>query len=382
MQRLNRRQFLLTSAAAGGALALAACGGGGSAAGNSTGAGGSARSGGSPRWGMTPEQESAWQQIEAAANKEGSVTYYAQGIITPSQVPMFMEAFKKSYPGITVDLVNGTPSDVQTRISTEQDAKTYVGDIADISIRSGLLEAQRGYTQKFTPPAAVDSTTKYTTKVVYGDGDVATDHMTWFPLWVNTNLVKPQDEPKTHLDVVDPKWKGKIMWYTPWAEGGGWVEYYYSKKLYGMDWVNRMLALQPTFASSTPELLTPLARGECAVVLGSTGAGIAVQMYQNHQPIKAIWLDDFVQGVPTGHVLLKNAPHPNAAKVLLNWWVDEPGQHFQGEVLGQFPVRADVPVRDDWQKGVDHPKEHIVNADIPDSDSAQAQKEAASYFKK
>lgn len=331
---------------------------------------------------MTAGQEAAWEQIEAAAGREGSVTYYAQGNITPNQVPIFMDAFKKSYPNIKIDLVNGTTSDVQTRISTEQDAKSYTGDIGDISARSGLLEATRGYSQKFVPPAAADATVKWSADHVFGDGDVTADHMTWFPLWINTKLVQPQDEPKTHMDVVDPKWKGKILWYAPWAEGGGWLEYYQSKKMYGMDWVTKMVAQQPAFAQSTPELLTPLARGEYAIVLGSTGAGIATQLLQNKQPIKAVWLDDFVQGVPTGHILLNHAPHPNAAKVLLNWWMSEPGQHFQADVLGQFPIRADIPVKEDWQKDVNHPKEHISNITIPDDVAAQAQKEAGTYFKK
>jgi len=331
---------------------------------------------------MTAEQESAWQQIEAAADKEGAITYYGQGIITPSQVPLFMDTWKKSYPNIKIDLVNGTTADVQTRISTEQDAKTYVGDVGDISVRSGLLEAKRGYSQKFIPPAAIDATVKWSAERVYGDGDVISDHMTWFPTWINTKLVQPQDEPTTHLDFLDPKWKGKILWYVPWTEGGGWNEYYWTKKVYGMDWVNKMVTQQPAFAQGSAELMTPLARGEYAIVLGATGAGVATQMLRNNQPIKALWLDDFIHGVPTGHILLKNAPHPNAAKVLLNWWIADAGQRVQSEVIGQFPVRADIPLRDDWQKGVDNPKQHFNSADIPEDTATQTQKEAATYFKK
>jgi ABC-type glycerol-3-phosphate transport system substrate-binding protein len=173
----TRRQFLLASLAMGGTIALVACGSaqtsGQAASGLTPG-----RAGGAPRWGMTAGQESAWQQIEAAADKEGAVTYYGQGISTPSEVPLFTDAWKKAYPNIKIDLVNGTTADVQTRISTEQDAKSYVGDVGDISVRSGLLEAKRGYSQKFIPPAAIDPTVKWSAERVYGDGDVLSDHMT------------------------------------------------------------------------------------------------------------------------------------------------------------------------------------------------------------
>jgi iron(III) transport system substrate-binding protein len=374
-----RATFAAACLAAGLGIVASACGGNAPAP-SSQGA--AAKAGGAPRWGMTAEQESAWQQVEAAADKEGSVTYYAQGTITPSQVPTFMDTWKKTYPNIKIDLVNGSTSDVQTRINTEQEAKTYVGDMGDISARSGLLMGKRGYTQKFVPPASQDPNVKWSAERVYGSGDVVADHMTWFPLWINTKLVRPEEEPKNHTDILDPKWKGKIIWYAPWAEGGGWLEYYQSKKLYGQEWVTKMAAQQPAFAQSTPELLTPLARGEYAITLGSTGSGVATQMFQNNQPIKALWLDDFVQGVPTGHIVLNKAPHPNAANVLQNWWISEEGQRFQSSVTGQFPMRPDIPVRDEWQKGIDHPKEHVINMDVSEEAAAQAQKESGATFKK
>jgi iron(III) transport system substrate-binding protein len=382
MRGTSRRQFLISTFAAGAAVTLAACGASQAGAPSGSPSAGAGKPSREPRWGMTPDQESAWEQVEAAADKEGTLTYYGQGVITPQNVPVFMEAWKKSYPNVKIELVNGTTADVQTRITTEQDARSYTGDVADISVRSGLLEAKRGYTQRFVPPAAADTTVKWTANRVYGDGDVTNDHMTWFPTWINTRLVAPKDEPKTHMDFLDPKWKGQILWYTPWSEGGGWNEYYWCKKVYGMDWVKGMIAQQPAFAQGTTELLTPLARGEYAIVMGSTGGGPATQMIKNGQPIKALWLDDFIHGTPTGHIMLNHAPHPNAAKLLLNWWISEEGQRFQSEVMGQFPVRSDVPAKEDWQKGVDHPKEHYNSAEIPEDTAAQEQKEAAGFFKK
>jgi ABC-type Fe3+ transport system substrate-binding protein len=96
----------------------------------------------------------------------------------------------------------------------------------------------------------------------------------------------------THVDFLDPKWKGKIRWYVPWTEGGGWNEYYWAKKVYGTDWVNKMVTRQPAFAQGSAELMTALARGEYAIVLGATGAGLATQMLRNNQLIKALWLQE------------------------------------------------------------------------------------------
>jgi ABC-type Fe3+ transport system substrate-binding protein len=372
---MNRRHFL-GLAAAFGATCLAACGQAAAPPGTASSA--VAKSGG-PRWGMTPEEGSAWKQIEAAADKEGAITYYSNGTIGQSQIAAFMDAFKADYPNIKIDLVSGSTADVHSRISTEQDAKSYVGDIADISVRSVLMDAPNGYFQFFVPPAVCDPSAKWSVNVVTDPG-IVNDHVTWMPLWINTKMVKPEDVP-THAELVDPKWKGKIEWYSPWQEGGGWNEYYYCKKFFGMDWIAKMQANNPVFANDTAQLLTQLARGEYAILLGTPGSGPATQLIRDGQPIAAVWQDDWVTGSPSSHTIVNGAPHTNAAKVLLNWFMSDPGQRFEVSI-GQFPVSATVPPKEDWQKGAAHPKDHFLNTQIPSEAVKAGQAEAGKIFKK
>src|SRR5437773_9470250 len=85
------------------------------------------------RWGMSAEQAAAWAQVEAAANKEGSLTVYALTTIPPDQVGRFQEIWTKAYPNIKADLNTGLqPADVVAKVTTEQDAKAYTGDVAQL----------------------------------------------------------------------------------------------------------------------------------------------------------------------------------------------------------------------------------------------------------
>jgi ABC-type Fe3+ transport system substrate-binding protein len=136
-----------------------------------------------------------------------------------------------------------------------------------------------------------------------------------------------------------------------------------------------------TFASNSNDAVNQLARGEYSLLLADVGGDIATRLIRDGQPIKADWTDDFVYGSANGFSALNGAPHPNAAKVFVNWWFTQAGQQFYAD-LGQFANRADIPAKEDWMKGADHPKEYWWPKSADDAQAAPAQKEAASYFKK
>ena len=96
---------------------------------------------------MTADQEAAWQQIEAAAKKEGTLTYYSLGSVPQNKIEMLQSLWQKDYPEIKLEyLYIGNGSVMAARLSTEQDSKNYVADIVDVAVRQvrimvGLLRA-------------------------------------------------------------------------------------------------------------------------------------------------------------------------------------------------------------------------------------------------
>jgi iron(III) transport system substrate-binding protein len=331
------------------------------------------------------QQPASWDQIEAAANKEGSVTVYSLSTIPPDQLDRFRAVWAKSYPNIKVDLTSGLlPSDVVAKVSTEQDAKAYNADVAQLGGTTGRQLEQLGDVAPFLPPAMDDKNVKWRVDPVQDvahKGGLLAGTLTYVPIWVNTNLVKPGEEPKTHIDVTNPTWKGKIIWQQPWASGFGWNEYYLSKKYYGQDWITKMQAQGPVTGANSNDEINQLARGEYAIGLALPGGDLATRLIKAGQPLKAIWPDDFSYGSANGFSMLNHAPHPNAAKVFVNWWLTEAGQRYFAE-LGQFPNRTDIAPKEDWMKGSDHPKEFWYAQASDDAIAGPTQKEAAGYFKK
>jgi ABC-type Fe3+ transport system substrate-binding protein len=182
------------------------------------------------------------------------------------------------------------------------------------------------------------------------------------------------------MDVAsNPKWKGQIVWRTPWTSGGGQHLYRFAKQVYGQEWIMKMQAQDPIFQNDQDAALLQVARGEYAIGLALTGR-TASQMIRDGQPIAALWPEDFVIKSSNASTLMRGAPHPNAGKVFINWLLTERGQELW-KVLGQFPLRADIAPADPWMHGVTRAKQGFENLSTPDEETA-SQQAATKDFKK
>jgi iron(III) transport system substrate-binding protein len=364
----------------GAAALLAACGSAptGSAG---TAAPAAATSGGPARWGMTAAQNEAWLQVETAAKKEGKVVYYSLGSVPAGKVDVLKSTFAKDYPDIEVQYVNvGNGSELNSRLTAEQDSKVYVADVFDRSVQFALGLSQ--YLTTFAPPAAVDPSVRWLTNPLADPGAtglVRAEFAMYVAIWSNTKLVKPADAPKSHADLTDPKWKGQIIWRTPWETGAGSTTYIFAKQELGNDWPAKMRDQKPTFASDQDAALLQVARGEYAIGMGLTGR-TGGQLIKDGQPLAANVPTDFTVAVPQGTQVVRAAPHPNAAKVFANWMLTERGQTFWRD-LAQFPQRADIAPSEPWMQSITGAKRILSQATVTEAVQAKAQDEAKAFFK-
>lgn len=332
---------------------------------------------------MTPEKEAAWKTIEEAAKKEGTVVYYSLGSVPQNKVELLQSLWKQDYPDIKLEyLYVGNGSVMASRVTTEQEAKTYVADVVDVAVRQVRI-MNPSFWVPFVPPAAEDPSVKWLISPI---GETTPPRLTtanfaqYFAIWTNSNLVKGADVPKNIMDVVsNPKWKDQIISRQPWASGGGNHLYHFATQEYGREYVTKLQAQNPTFAEDQDQALIQVARGEFAIGLGLTGR-TAGQLIKDGQPIAAVWPNDFVITVTEGMPIVTGAPHMNAAKVFVNWMLTEKGQQLWRD-LGQFPVRADIPPAEPWMRGVENAKktfENFLNAEQQEA----SYKQATADFKK
>jgi len=298
-------------------------------------------------------EQAEWEKSVAAAHKEGEVTLYGQARYGVQDAIL---AFKNAYPKIKFNFIGGQGSDLAKRVMAEKRADKHLVDIAIggsgtqvlIYHKGGLLEPTGS---AFVLAEVTDTSLWWGKRHHYADsenrsvfmaqGDVA-DRMGAY----NTNLVKPS-EIQSWWDLLDPKWKGRIVMADPrWAGNiGSWRYLYYSPDL-GPKFIKRFLAeMEITFSTDERQMIDWLALGKFPIYLLAKDENIDLGVKQG-LPIKSLHSQKEPGSITTGsgHIsLFKKAPHPNAAKVYINWFLSREGQRTWQKYTGANSFRTDIP---------------------------------------
>ncbi|WP_158743900.1 ABC transporter substrate-binding protein, partial [Acidisphaera sp. L21] len=153
-------------------------------------------------------------KLIAAAEKEGSVTWYTTLVVTQIVRPM-IQAFEARYPGIKVRYVGAPWQETAIRLSTEARAGSVKGDLFDGGVTSFPLQAA-GLVASYRPEAAANFPAEFKDP----DGLWTANIIQIATPSINTDAVKDSDVPRTLEDLLDPKWKGKLAWTdSPSASG-------------------------------------------------------------------------------------------------------------------------------------------------------------------
>jgi iron(III) transport system substrate-binding protein len=162
-------------------------------------------------------------------------------------------------------------------------------------------------------------------------------------LYYNTQLVKPQ-EVRSYNDLLDPKWKGKIGLRDPRVPGGGLAMWAFLLDMKGEEYIKK-LAQQEMFVSrNARQIADGLAKGSLALTIGvgyrDFDAFLDANLPVKHLP--TLKEGNYVSGGNGILGIIKGAPHPNAAKVFLNWLLSREGQELHGKTAQQPTRRLDV----------------------------------------
>jgi iron(III) transport system substrate-binding protein len=307
-----------------------------------------------------------WQALIKAAQAEGKLSVAASG--NRNYTPLYNEFSKKF--GIEMIISYGGGSEHSDRILAERRAGIYAVDVSHIggnTVNRRIIPAKA-----LTPiePLLVLDEVKDPTQW-YGDRhwyvDTAqkyafvhsADFENSFLLFINTKLVKDSDLAalKTPDDLFSEKWKKKIVALSPMMgqSGNSYFRYSVLPKPFGMDWMRKLVqGGYVDFAARSRLIEDGLAGGKYAIAMFPVAKPL-YKMEEQGLPVKSV--EHEFKGAPgimtAGSTsqsvnVFDRAPHPNAAKLFVNWLLSREGQTFIHDNLKGAPdprnsLRKDVP---------------------------------------
>jgi iron(III) transport system substrate-binding protein len=289
--------------------------------------------------------------VMSAALKEGRVHWYAGDNTGEFFKAGGKAAFEKRF-GIIIEPLTGRLREHTDRLRAEQAAGRVNADAFD-GVDQYLMELHRyGALEKFTPPIA---TLDGYDKTVFTKDPVGF----WTPLFisaqaliVNTNMVKKEEYPKSYLDILNPKWKGKLATRDPRsAGGGGWqfLQIYNHPKL-GIEYIRKLKEIVDPFIvpGGSREMRDAVLLGQFP--LGFSGRPEFLTDVPKGSPLAYLVPQEGVTWLPHSTALIKNAPHPNAAKVALTWFYELPNLQLLakegGRMIPHPKVKMPIPEMD------------------------------------
>jgi iron(III) transport system substrate-binding protein len=283
-----------------------------------------------------PPWQMDWEKTVKAAEEEGALVIY----MTQAFEPVFRESFQKKFPKIKVTTVSGRGPQLSQRVMSERRADKFAVDLYISGNISPLTVFHRAkILQPIQPllvlPEVIDLTGWYEGKHHYDDpenryifvfeGTPRSGEITF-----NTKLVNPA-EIKSYWDLLQPKWKGKFVSVDPLVSGpiSAAQIFFYKHPDLGGEFLRRLHAeTDITIVRSNEQMLDWLSAGKYAFGIGARDVDTAM--------MQGLPLAQFLPGsLKEGSSVtayngtlsyFSRAPHPNAAKVAINWLLSREGQ--------------------------------------------------------
>ena len=296
--------------------------------------------------------EADWKQTLEAAKKEGKVHIY--GVASGKTREALTKAFSQKY-GIELEFVTARAEEIAAKLSSERRANIYLADLyMGGSTMSTTSYKPQGYLEPIKPllvlPEVTDPKLWYGGNGLYfGDKErqyVACPVLTASNnyLSVNTGLVKPA-EIKSYKDLLNPKWKGKIIINDPTITGAGsrWFAVV-ADRFTGLDYMRDLVRQEPVLTRDQRLQAESLARGKYSVAIG-VQPDLQAEFVKAGAPIQTIIPEEgaWLGGGPGLIAHFNRGPHPNATKIFINWFLSKDGQTVYSKTARAESARLDVP---------------------------------------
>lgn len=320
--------------------------------------------------------EVEWEKALNEARREGKVVVISTSgsAVRDAMLQRFKEKF-----GIGVEFISGRGAEVSEKVMSEHRAGLYLIDVymgGTTTVYNVLKPA--GVLESVEPllllPEVKDPKVWLGGEIYYGDKEHTALAFIAYnapPITINQKVVKAADEPKSYSDLLDPKWKGKIAMFDPVRAGIGlkWTGAVLGGYIpgVGIDYLRQLAKQEPVISGDHRQLGEWLAREKYAIAI-NLRSDVTEEFGRLGVPLKEIVPVEGIYATCGGGsiALVKGQPHPNAARVFVNWLLTRDGQYRFSKAMGYSSARLDVPTDHLDPVKVPDPKGKSYRADDED----------------
>ena len=294
---------------------------------------------------MIPE-DAAWTKVVEAAKKEGKLIVYTTHFFGDVGIQITKTFAERT--GIRVDLISAPGGTSVERIKTEHRVGSPVASVLTAAGTFVLIAKQDGLTQRVGDvPEVRDERIRTYDPWLDKDGHMLSLQLVPVNPWINTKLVQPGTEPTSWLDLLKPKWKGKIGIPEPDSAPSANYMFYglTTRGRLDLSYFTELSKQDLIFQITTQFNSAALSRGDFPLsFVGGTSTNSMGPFLHEGAPIKAIDMAEGIVIYRTGGVaLLQSAPHSNAGRVFINWLFSQEGQTIFHKATLNVGFRKDVP---------------------------------------
>ena len=276
-----------------------------------------------------PPAEPVTAALIEAAKKEGQVSYY-----TSTDLPVaekLAKAFEAKYPGIKVRVERTGAERVFQRIGQEYSSNIHAVDVVNSSDAAHFIVWKRDGI--LLPYVSEDVGKFYPDEHRDIDGQFASWRVWLSIIAYNTNLVEAEEAPKSFADLLDPKWKGKIVKAHPGYSGTIMTATYQMQRDLGWKWFEQLAKQNIMQVQSSADPPKKLDLGERSVMADGNEYNI-FQMKEAGRPVEPVYATEGSPLIIGPNGIFKASPNPNAAKLFQSFCFSREAQQLIIDVGG------------------------------------------------
>ena len=275
----------------------------------------------------------------AKAEQEGEFLYYTHD--SEPAAAGIAEAFGKDFPKIKGKYFRLQNSSLFSKVLAERQAGQFNVDVIQFSEPTTALDFQKrnGYTNYVSPQNKFYAPEHLSNPV----GNYFWVGVTFAGISYNTEKVKPEDAPKGWKDILKPTWANAVN-VKQSNSGMQFVQWFELRKLYGEGFWKEFAKLKPKGFDSRVQLFDRLAKGDDKLCALAEYAGYLLHK-EKGAPIAFVAPEDGLPATPLLNGVADKAPHPEAARLFVDWMMSPRGQAHQqnNAYLYYGSVRKDAP---------------------------------------